>query len=136
TLAAEGRITLLRNSQNQGFVSSVNRALAQHPAHDAVLLNSDTLVFDDWLSRLAAAAYREPTVGTVTPLSNSGSIASYPHAQGAAVTPEFAAALHTFATSTHPAISTEIPVGVGFCLYMRRDCLNDVGSLDALLFGQ
>jgi GT2 family glycosyltransferase len=135
-LAADGRITLLRNSENKGFVISANRALALHPTHDAVLLNSDTLVFHDWLARLRAAAYSEPAVGTVTPLSNSGSIASYPLALGAAVTPEYAAALHAFATSTHPGISVEIPVGVGFCLYMRRDCLNDVGDLDAAVFGK
>ncbi len=29
-----------------------------------------------------------------------------------------------------------IPVGVGFCLYMRRDCLRDVGGFDAALFGK
>jgi len=135
-LAAEGRLKLLRNVENQGFVASVNRALAVHPTHDAVLLNSDTLVFDDWLERLRSAAYSGPAVGTVTPLSNSGSIASYPHSQGAAVAPEYAAALHRIATSTHPGVSVEIPVGVGFCLYMRRDCLTDVGRLDAALFGK
>ena len=29
----------------------------------------------------------------------------------------------------------EIPVGVGFCLYIRNDCLKDVGELDASVFG-
>jgi len=135
-LAASKRITLLRNEQNLGFVASVNRALALNPTHDVVLLNSDTLVFDDWLTRLRSAAYSRATVGTVTPLSNSGSIASYPYAHGAAVSPEYAAALHFIATSTHPGTSVEIPVGVGFCLFMRRDCLRDVGTLDAVVFGK
>ena len=133
-LAAQGRIELLRNSENQGFVTTANRGLALHPTHDAVLLNSDTLVFDDWLTRLRNAAYSGPGVGTVTPLSNSGSIASYPHAQGVAVAPEYAAGLHALATATHPGVSVEIPVGVGFCLYMRRDCLADIGTLDVALF--
>jgi len=135
-LAADGRITLLRNAQNLGFVASVNRALTLNPTHDVVLLNSDTLVFDDWLARLRAAAYSGSAVGTVTPLSNSGSIASYPDAHGAAVSPQFAAALHFLATSTHPGTRVEIPVGVGFCLFMRRDCLRDVGILDAAVFGK
>ena len=135
-LAAVGRIKLVRNKENQGFVKSANRALALHPTHDAVLLNSDTLVFGDWLARLRAAAYSGPSVGTVTPFTNSGSIASYPNAQGAAISPVYAAALHAIATSTHPGVSTEIPVGVGFCLYMRRDCLSDVGPLDAEVFGK
>ena len=135
-LAADERIILLRNAENQGFVASVNRALALHPTHDAVLLNSDTMVFDDWLVRLRAAAYSAATVGTVTPLSNSGSIASYPYAQGTEISPEHAAALHTLATSTHAGVHVEIPVGIGFCMYMRRDCLSDVGSLDADIFGK
>ena len=65
---AAGRITLLRNEKNLGFVGSVNRALALHSSHDIVLLNSDTLVFGDWLQRLSAAAYSASRVGTVTPL--------------------------------------------------------------------
>ncbi len=135
-LAADQRITLLRNAENQGFVASVNRGIALNPTHDAVLLNSDTLVFGDWLERLRAAAYSGARVGTVTPLTNNGSIASYPYSTGAAVAPPFAAALHTFATSTHSGLSVEIPVGVGFCLYLRRDCLREIGSFDAELFAK
>jgi GT2 family glycosyltransferase len=136
TLASQGRINLVRNFENLGFVGSVNRALALNPTHDAVLLNSDTLVFGDWLERLRATAYSARYVGTVTPLTNNGSIAGYPHATGTTVTPSAAAALHTFATLTHPGASVEIPVGVGFCLYVRRDCLREVGELDAAVFGK
>ena len=135
-LAAAGRITLLRNLDNQGFAAAVNRGLALNLTHDAVLLNSDTRVFDDWLMRLRRAAYGAPHVGTVTPLSNSGSIASYPRALSDAIDPATGAALHALAAATHPGTSLEIPVGVGFCLYVRRDCLRDVGALDAGVFGQ
>jgi GT2 family glycosyltransferase len=69
---------LLRNERNLGFIGSVNRTLAMQSTHDLVLLNSDTLVFGDWLQRLSAAAYSDSRVGTVTPFSNDGSIASYP----------------------------------------------------------
>ncbi len=34
-----------------------------------------------------------------------------------------------------PAAPIEIPVGVGHCLYIRRDCLREVGELDADVFG-
>lgn len=135
-LAAAGRITLLRNGQNLGFVRSVNRVLAMRSAHDIVLLNSDTLVFGDWLQRLADAAYGSPRVGTVTPFSNNGSIASYPREFGSSIDPEGAAALHDLATRTHAGVSIEVPVGVGFCMYLRYDCLSDVGELDAAVFGK
>jgi GT2 family glycosyltransferase len=135
-LAADGRITLLRNDVNQGFVAAVNRAVALHPAHDVVLLNSDTLVFDDWLARFRAAAYSDASVGTVTPLSNSGTIASYPQPLGAPIDAGQAAALHALASAAHSGIRAVLPVGVGFCLYIRRDCLADVGALDAAVFGK
>ena len=84
-LAAAGSIELHRNDSNQGFVRSVNAGLALYPAGDAVILNSDTIVHGDWLARLRAAAYSSPKIGTVTPWSNSGSIASYPSAAGQAM---------------------------------------------------
>jgi GT2 family glycosyltransferase len=134
-LAAAGRITLVRNEKNLGFVGSVNRVLAMPSTRDIVLLNSDTLVFGNWLQRLRAVAYGASRVGTVTPLSNDGSIASYPNEFGGALDPEEAAALDRLAAATHAGTSLEIPVGVGFCLYVRRDCLTEVGAFDAAVFG-
>ena len=134
-LAAAERITLLRNEKNLGFVGSVNRVLGMQSTHDIVLLNSDTLVFGDWLQRLRTAAYGASRVGTVTPLSNDGSIASYPNEYGGPIDAEEAAALDRLAAATHPGTCIEIPVGVGFCLYVRRDCLTEVGAFDASTFG-
>jgi GT2 family glycosyltransferase len=134
-LAAQGRIVLIRNQHNLGFVASVNKALTINPTHDVILLNSDTLVFADWLARLRVAAYSGLNVGTVTPLSNNGSIASYPRADGCAFGPDDGGAMHELAASTHSGRRFEIPVGVGFCLYLRRDCLQDVGDFDAAVFG-
>jgi GT2 family glycosyltransferase len=135
-LEAAGVIRLLRNTENLGFVAAVNRGLKLNPTHDALLLNSDTLVFGDWLSRLRAAAYSSPTVGTVTPLSNSGSIASYPHVRGGPMDPPAAGAMHSLVATTLAEARIEIPVGVGFCLFIRRDCLREIGELDAAVFGK
>jgi glycosyltransferase involved in cell wall biosynthesis len=77
--AAAGRIGLHRNPENLGFVATVNRAMALHPERDAVLLNSDTQVVNDWLDRLRACAEGDARIGTITPFSNNGSICSYPN---------------------------------------------------------
>jgi glycosyltransferase involved in cell wall biosynthesis len=134
-LSGTGRITLLRNTASQGFGISVNRALALHPAHDALLLSSGTWVFDDWLSRLRAAAYSGATVGTVTPFSNDGSIASYLRASELTIDIEDGAHLHALTASTHSGARAPIPVGGEVCLFMRRDCLQRVGPFDAAIFG-
>jgi GT2 family glycosyltransferase/glycosyltransferase involved in cell wall biosynthesis len=135
-LESDGKIMLLRNASNLGFVGSVNRALGRSRSRDAVLLNSDTLVFGDWLTRLRTTAYGAARVGTVTPLSNSGSIASYPRSSEEPMNRAEAAALHALAGTTQSGATAELPVGVGFCLYIRRDCLKDVGVFDDGVFGK
>lgn len=135
-LAHRSGITLLRNTSNRGFVHSVNRALALNTGHDAIILNSDTVVFGDWVERLRSAAYSHPRVGTVIPLTNSGSIASYPSVTGSDMSIETAARMHELAALAHDGARPEIPVGVGFCLYIRRDCLRDIGTLDEATFGK
>ena len=77
-LAGQGRITLLRNERNRGFVQSVNVGMSRHPDRDVVLLNSDTEVANDWLDRLLALAAAEPGLASITPLSNNATICSYP----------------------------------------------------------
>jgi GT2 family glycosyltransferase len=133
-LAATGAITLLHNQRNLGFPATANRGLMLHPDRDVVLLNADTEVYGDWLSRLRAAAYNEQQVATVTPLTNSGSIATYPSSEDPAVPSRFAAELDRLAANINSAGTIDIPTGVGFCLYMRRDCMNEVGYFDAETF--
>ncbi|WP_109450307.1 glycosyltransferase [Azospirillum sp. TSH64] len=137
-LAGDGVIHLLVNDRNLGFPRSVNRALSLHRGHDVVLLNSDTAVSGDWLARLRLAAYSRHDIGTVTPLSNDAEILSYPLAPAHRRVPdtEEAAALHRLARSQNDAIRIEVPTAVGFCTYIRHDCLAATGLLDVALFGR
>lgn len=137
-LAASGRITLLRNAENLGFVRSVNRAMALHASRDVVLLNSDTEVANDWLDRLRAAAYREPAVATVTPLSNNATICSYPFEGWNAGVPGTLGldALDRLVAGANAGRVLELPTGVGFCMFIRREALRRFGLFDAERFGR
>ena len=133
-LAAQGRITLVRNESNLGFVQSVNRGMALHPDRDVVLLNSDTEVANDWLDRLRHAADAHPHVGTVTPFSNNATICSYPFEGWSAGVPG-TLGLATFDrlfASTNAGRTVDLPTAVGFCMFIRRACLDQVGLFDAL----
>ena len=48
--------------------------------------------------------------------------------QASAADADDGAALHAFAAATLSGTRVPIPVGVGFCLYIRRDCLRDTGE--------
>ena len=137
-LAAEGRITLLRNGRNLGFPATVNRGLRLHPDRDVVLLNADTLVCGDWLARLRAAAYAAHDVGTVTPLSNDATILSYPSGKDRPPSPSLAetAALDRLARAVNAGVRADLPTAVGFCVYIRRDCLEGTGLFEEHLFGR
>jgi GT2 family glycosyltransferase/glycosyltransferase involved in cell wall biosynthesis len=133
-LEAEGAILLLRNDINLGFPATVNRGLALHPDRDVVILNSDAEVFPGWLARLRNAAYSAPDVGTATPFTNTGSIASYPAGEGGDCATDLARRLAETTARVNDGRVTDMPVGVGFCQYIRRDCLDATGLLDATTF--
>lgn len=137
-LAEQGRITLLRNEHNLGFVQSVNRGMSLHPERDVVLLNSDTEVANDWLDRLRACAYREPRIATATPFSNNATICSYPVFCDENALPDGLglAALDATFKRVNSGKSLPIPTAVGFCMYIKRACLDDLGLFDAERFGR
>lgn len=136
--ARSGMITLVRNDVNRGFAASVNRGMSLHGDRDVVLLNSDTEVANDWLRRLCAAAARDPCVATVTPFSNNATICTYPFDGWTRGMPgELGlAALDSLVATTNPGATVDLPTAVGFCMYIRRECLRQVGLFDATRFGR
>lgn len=133
-----GRFTLLHNEKNLGFVATVNRGMALYPQQDVVLVNSDTEVANDWLDRLQKVAYSAADVGSVTPFSNNATICSYPLfcQDNELPTGMDVARMDRVFAGANAGQTVDIPTAVGFCMYIRRDCLQDVGLFDALRFGR
>jgi GT2 family glycosyltransferase/glycosyltransferase involved in cell wall biosynthesis len=134
--ARRGLFTLVRTGVNLGFPGAANRGLRLHRDRDVILLNADTEVFPGWVERLGAAAYSGEHIGTVTPFGESGSILSYASRPGAALSATDAARADGIARRVNATHVVDLPVGVGFCLYLRRACLNDAGEFDELGFGR
>ena len=134
----DARITLLENAENLGFVATVNRGMAQSADNDVLLLNSDTEVANDWLDRIQRAAHSAPRVASVTPFSNNATICSYPRFCQPNELPagsDTASLDRLFATCLNGQ-TAEVPTGVGFCMYIRRACLVEVGLFDVANFGK
>jgi glycosyltransferase involved in cell wall biosynthesis len=127
-------LTVILPAANAGL-----RAAAALPGErDVVLLNSDTLPAPGWLERLRAVVHATPDIGTACPLSNDATILSYPDATAINPVPGAAerAALGALAAATHPATAVDVPTGVGFCLYVRHECLLQTGLLRPDVFAQ
>ncbi|EIJ35972.1 FkbM family methyltransferase [Thiothrix nivea] len=131
------KVEVLTNGRNLGFVATVNRGMRAHEHHDVVLLNSDVILPQGWLERLAVEAYSRPKVGTVTPLSNNTTICTFPEFLQENPLP-FGLSIDevdaAFRVGRLPNI--EAPTGIGFCMYIRRHCLVEVGYFNEERFGR
>ncbi|HEX3347358.1 MAG TPA: glycosyltransferase [Acetobacteraceae bacterium] len=139
-LQRQRRIVLLRHDRNRGFPATANAGLRHACAlarpRDMVLLNSDTLPTSGWLERLRAAVHADGDTGTATPFSNDAAILSYPDKEGGNRAPDGRGLgrLAAAAAQANPNAAVEIPTAVGFCMYIRRECLDDVGFFREDLF--
>lgn len=135
------QIILVENQENLGFVGTVNSAMrAAMDSEDftaVVLLNSDTEVANDWLWRMHWHAMADERVASVTALSNNATICSYPHL-GANEMPAgmTVADLDALASSVNAGMSVDVPTGVGFCMLITRQALEELGLFDQDAFGR
>ncbi len=134
SLAKEKKFILIENEKNLGFVATVNRGMAlnETEGRDVVLLNSDTLVPQGWLDSLQKAAYSSPNIGTVTPFSNRATICSIPRPQfdNDMVDDTDCQSMHDICAKVNGGKVVDIPTAIGFCMYIRRQVLREVGPFD------
>jgi len=129
-------IRLLKNEHNLGFTRTINRGIAESGRDDIVLLNSDARVTPRWLEGLRRAVASDPHMGTVTPMSDRAGAFSAPQIGNENDLPpevteiDYAVAFRRRSQGFYPTV----PTGNGFCMYIRRSCIDDVGLFDENAF--
>jgi glycosyltransferase involved in cell wall biosynthesis len=120
----------------EGFPAAANAGIRE-AGGDVVLLNSDTQVTEGWLEKLGAAARRRPRIASATPFSNNATLCSLPRPfeENALPAGHSVASFGRLVEERSARLTPEIPVGVGFCLYLVREALEEVGLLDERGFG-
>ena len=126
----------VRRDRNLGFPANCNAAFADTGDDDVVLLNSDTLTTPGWLQQMARCAGSDPRIATVTPWSNNAEICSFPRFCEANPVPDQPDAIAEAAASMAPVVYPELPTAVGFCMFIRRAALRQIGGFDAETFGR
>ncbi|HEX8974737.1 MAG TPA: glycosyltransferase [Patescibacteria group bacterium] len=137
------KIKLLRNEQALGYTFAANIGLKNSSADYVVLLNSDTIVTEDWLQRMMRCGESDQKVGIVGPLSNTASWQSVPKIlengdwaenkfpQGVALE-KWGALITQHSGRVYP----KIPFLNGFCLMLKRSLIEDLGYFDEESFGR
>jgi GT2 family glycosyltransferase len=123
-----------RNARNLGFVKTCNRAVFEldQTNNDILLLNSDTVVTGGFLEEMLEVLYLSDRHGVVTPRSNNATLATVPLHPLEATTredPAYSKRVYDAVTMHLPRYAV-VPVGVGFCLLVRRRLIRDFGLFD------
>lgn len=129
-------VIVIHNTVNKGFSNNINIGMAQSDTNDVILLNSDTIITAYWLEKMQECAYSDKAIGTVTPLSNNATIYSVPEFCEENTLPEnmdvdTAASIVEHCSFNEYCTTT---VAHGFCMYVKRQVINDIGNFDAETF--
>lgn len=129
-------VILLNNDENLGFVQTVNRGFSVSENHIA-LVNTDVELPNQWLERLMLPIFENKEIASTTPYTTCGTICSFP---------KFGVDNYLFLDLNVGQIDDEfkkvqpryieMPTGVGFCMGMNRDVLQEIGNFDAKTFGK
>jgi GT2 family glycosyltransferase len=132
---ADARLRAMHNPANLGFVGTVNRGFRELADQDVLILNSDTLPTRGFLERLLACAASDARIASITPWSNNAEICSLPDFCRANPVPTDPDGVAVVCAQESDA-GIDLPTGVGFCMWMRRAALREIGDFDDATFGR
>lgn len=136
TLSEHQNVVIVENEKNLGFSGSINHGIEISATRDVILLNSDTIVTKNWAEKMTVCAYSDDAIATVTPLSNNATLCSVPEFLQENVLPEgytleqYAELIENVSLCSYP----RIPVANGFCMYVKREVIEKIGSFDMITF--
>ncbi len=129
---------LVVHEKNLGYTATANHGVSIAGADDVVLLNSDTVVGPLCVERLRWVAYSSPRVASVTPTSDNAGAMSLPvPGRANEWAPQLSSAEISRQLSRDMRVWAQcVPTAHGFCVYLLRRALNQVGYFDEELFPQ
>jgi GT2 family glycosyltransferase len=121
------QLRVVFNESNRGFAPANNQALALATGDVLVLLNNDTIVPPEWLTRLVEHL-DDPAVGLLGPVTNRTcneaqiDISYRTYGEFVRFTQDY--------TRSHTGELFDIPIAAMFCLAMRSEVYQRIGPLD------
>ncbi|RKY06216.1 MAG: hypothetical protein DRP56_07820, partial [Planctomycetota bacterium] len=142
--ACPEQIQLIRNEKAKGYTKAANMGLKASDAPLVILLNSDTIVSENWALKLLHAAKSVPGVGVVGPMSNAASWQSLPRLKDSVTGRLAVNDLPSGKTvqdmdrlcekcSEFP-LFPRVPLINGFCYGIRQEVIDKIGVFDEEAF--
>lgn len=130
------KIILIENDNNLGFVKTVNKGF-KLAKNNIALVNTDVELPDMWLERLMYPIIFNEKIASSTPFTNCGTICSFP--DFCKDNELFEGFELDYIDKTFQAIIpsyTNVPTGVGFCMGINKNVLDEIGVFDADTFAK
>ncbi|MBN1973073.1 MAG: glycosyltransferase [Sedimentisphaerales bacterium] len=134
------QVILIRHDTAKGYTVSANDGLKASDASFVILLNSDTIVTENWTLKLLQTIQSDPKIGIVGPLSNAASWQSVPliidNQTGQLCINELPENMNVEDMNLiceQQGYLNQFPkVSLinGFCYGIKRDVINSIGYLD------
>ena len=134
--AYPGRVRVECLDANAGFAGACNHGIRAAGRRDVILLNNDTVVSPRWSDALRLAAYGDDRVGSATAVSNNSGAVSVPETGFNEMPAGLTVAQVARGWLHGPDLVFDWHTGHGFCLYLKRAMLDDVGLFDEETFGK
>ncbi|MEM5882373.1 MAG: glycoside hydrolase family 99-like domain-containing protein [Candidatus Aenigmatarchaeota archaeon] len=130
-------VRIYHNPHNLGYTKTINKGIKLAGDRDVILLNSDTIPTPLWLEGLRATAYMNDKIGTVTAMSDNAGYFSFPEPNKNNPKPEevtYEEYALRILQNCYDLDYVEVPTGNGFCMYIKRELINDIGLFDEEAF--
>lgn len=130
---------LRRNAKATGYTKAANLGLSVSTGELVILLNSDTVVTDGWVEKMADAVFSTPGAGIVGPMSNAASYQSLPDVRASLtqtavneLPPELGPEKMNMLCEAWTTVSVlpRVQLVHGFCFGITRNVIEAVGSFD------
>lgn len=140
SLEDETKIILIKNEVNYGFTLAVNQGIEiSEPDNDIIILNNDAILTPNAIEAMQTASYKLPRCGLVVPqqVLPGGTKSINTHVPYA--NPEYEVDVNLSAHHSnirnvpifHSGDILELNFAPFFCVYIKRDVLNNSVGLDA-----
>lgn len=127
-------VFIIRNDYKKGFAESINTGISLFDT-DVIILNSEVIVTPKWDQKLIFSAYSDKKIGTVMPFSNN-THSSLMNIHENYKNSDFLDlyGMSYLVENISYNWNLETPLCNGFCLFIKRVTLNDVGVFDKTNF--